>query len=164
MLCLEVQYDPVIQNKLWNAQVISFSIDTTESKDLGGFTVSSKVTSEWSGARPLLSHHSHRPSQEHQCSALSYALPRSLLAELSNDIVWRTFETRPALIESAHDTLKSVRYITGFTSSFTGTLSALHSTLRIPLPPSNTLQNNTTAQFPAITHSQLLQRILHRSS
>ena len=106
------------------------------------------------------------PSQEPQRSALSYALP----TESSRRVVERysldnndqplsskaSNETRPTLIESAQDTLtgrsrsgtpQALRVV----STGERTSPTFPSTLRNPsLPPSNSLQNNTTAQFPAI--------------
>lgn len=105
-------------------------------------------------------------SQEPQRTALSYALPM----ESSRRVVERysldnndqplssraSNETRPTLIESVQDTLTG-RSRSGTPQAlrvvFTGerTSPTFPSTLRNPsLPPSDSLQNNTSAQFPAI--------------
>ena len=107
------------------------------------------------------------PSQEPQRTALSYALPM----ESSRRVVERysldnndqplssrvSNETRPTLIESAQDTLTGRRSGTpqalrvGVVSTGERTSPTFPSTLRNPsLTPSNSPQNNTTTQFPAI--------------
>ena len=106
------------------------------------------------------------PSQEPQRTALSYALPM----ESSRRVVERyslnnddqplsskvSNETRPTLIESVQDTLTGrsrpgTPQALRVNSTGERTSPTFPSTLRNPsLPPSNSLQNNTTAQFPAI--------------